>query len=72
MSTMQELIDDVHNWLHPMYADSQANKLRCAAYCAMEDGYTLDQFLAACVANGVVEGTARNRWHEVRRREAAA
>ena len=64
---MEHLIADIKAWCAADQFGTQANKLRCAAMCAMEDGHTVSEFVEACVANGVNHGTARNRWHEVRR-----
>jgi hypothetical protein len=67
-----DLTSDLAEWLAADHMGTQANKLRCAAYCAMDEGVTVAEFVAACVALGVTAGTARNRWHEVCRQEAAA
>ena len=63
--TRTELTADVAAWLACDELGSQAAKLRNAAYCALEDSVSVSDFVAACKANGVNAGTARNRWHEV-------
>lgn len=48
---------------------TQADSLRTAAmYCPLT--MTPKQWVAACVANGVRENTARNRLSEIRRQQA--
>lgn len=66
------LTSDLADWLAADHMGTQANRLRCAAFCAMDEGVTVIDFVAACVGLGVNAGTARNRWHEIRRQEAAA
>jgi len=66
-----DLTTDIADWLAASQFGTQANQLRCAAMCAIEEGVTVSEFVAACEALGVNPGTARNRWHEVRRQYAA-
>jgi hypothetical protein len=58
---------DVAAWLAADHYGTQANRLRCAAMCAMEENVTAAEFVDACRLQGVNHKTARNRWCEVAR-----
>ena len=63
------LVDEIKDWLAADNFGTQANRLRSAAFCIMDEApdTTGAEFVAACVSLGVNAGTAKNRWHEVKR-----